>query len=84
MNPTSQVAERIDSVVGGPARRQAVTVLGAVLAIDGADKAAVRASAAELERTGGLSGPRPAVSGARQLAAVLLLPAQPGEQREAQ
>jgi MFS family permease len=54
MNPTSQVAERIDSVVGGPARRQAVAVLGAVLAIDGADKAAVGGSAADLERSLGI------------------------------
>lgn len=43
------VTERVDRVVGGPARRHVILVLALVLALDSADKATVGTSATQLE-----------------------------------
>ncbi|HET6876503.1 MAG TPA: MFS transporter [Jatrophihabitans sp.] len=43
------VADRVDRVVGGPARRHVILVLALVLALDSADKATVGTSATQLE-----------------------------------
>lgn len=45
----ASVLHRIDDATGGPARRYVITVFAAVLALDSADKAAVGASATQLQ-----------------------------------
>lgn len=49
------VRARVDSAVGGPARRQVVVLLGLVLGLDAADKATLGAVAAELQGSLGIS-----------------------------
>ncbi|HZE66467.1 MAG TPA: MFS transporter, partial [Sporichthyaceae bacterium] len=55
-NPASPVADggqanRLQTLVGGPAQLRVVAILAAVLALDGADKGTVGATAADLQRS---------------------------------
>ena len=52
--PSHQLLERLDTTVGGPARRQVAIVLSLVLALSSADTAAVGSTSTQLQHSLGI------------------------------